>query len=100
MIDHRESADSSDPMLANEPTDSREHDDPIDPIDRTEPIEPIDSAEFFDPIESSEPSDQRDHQERFEAIVRSCTTLSAGPTRPRRRRGPRSGPPTRGRGTT
>jgi hypothetical protein len=56
-------ADSSEPMLANEPIEKADKAEPIDPIDSTEPTEPIDSTDPFEPMLRTEPSDRIDHRD-------------------------------------
>lgn len=56
-------ADSSEPKLANDPTDSADTAEPMLPMLRTDPTEPIDSSELVDPIDSTELRDATLHRE-------------------------------------
>jgi len=56
-IDQREKPDSTEPMLAIEPTDSRQPSEPAEPMDRIEPAEPIDKMDPLDPMDRIDPLD-------------------------------------------
>lgn len=59
----REAAESSDPALANEPTESTDRADPTHPIESTEPTEPIDSSDPLQPMHRIESSERMDHRD-------------------------------------
>jgi hypothetical protein len=61
MIDHAETADSTEPTQTNEPIDSTDPNDPMEPIESADPVEPMDSTESFEQMLSTEPSDLIDH---------------------------------------
>jgi hypothetical protein len=61
MIDQADAADSTDPMLIQEPTDSTDPAEPTEPTDSTEPTEPMDSTESFDAMLSTEFCERMDH---------------------------------------
>ncbi len=79
MIDQRETDDSSEPTLANDPMDRIEKAEPIEPIEPNDPMEPIESIEFFDPMLRNEPSDQRDHFEVEPDSLMSLSIMSHSP---------------------
>ena len=54
-IDQREKPDRTEPMLAIEPTDSRQASEPAEPMDRIEPAEPIDKMDPLDPMDRIDP---------------------------------------------
>jgi len=54
-IDEREKPDRTEPMLAIEPTDSRQASEPAEPMDKIEPAEPIDKMEPVEPMDRMDP---------------------------------------------
>ena len=56
-IDQREKPDSTEPMLAIEPTDSRQASEPAEPMDKIEPADPIDKMDPLDPMDRIDPLD-------------------------------------------
>jgi hypothetical protein len=54
-IDHWESPEKIEPMLATEPTESRQPSEPTEPIEPIEPAEPIDKMEPAEPIDRIDP---------------------------------------------
>ena len=56
-IDQRDNPDSTEPMLAIEPTDTMQASEPAEPMDRIEPAEPIDKMDPLDPIDRIDPLD-------------------------------------------
>lgn len=60
MTDHRDWADSSEPALSQDPTDTTDAADPTDPTDSTDPTDPMDSTDPTDPMERTESRDQRE----------------------------------------
>jgi hypothetical protein len=54
-IDHRDNPEKIEPMLAIEPTESRQPSEPTEPMDRIEPAEPIDKMEPDEPIDRIDP---------------------------------------------
>ncbi len=63
MIEPRDAAESSDPMLANDPIENADNAEPTHPIESTEPTEPIESTEPLLPMLSTEFSDLMDHRD-------------------------------------
>jgi hypothetical protein len=61
MTEPRDAAESSDPMLANDPIENADSAEPTHPIESTEPTEPIESTEPLLPMLSNEFSDRMDH---------------------------------------
>jgi hypothetical protein len=61
MTEPRDAAESSEPMLANDPIENADSAEPTHPIDSTEPTEPIESTEPLLPMLSTEFSDLMDH---------------------------------------
>ena len=54
-MDHWENPEKIEPMLATEPTESRQPSEATEPMDRTEPAEPIDKMEPDEPIDRIDP---------------------------------------------
>jgi hypothetical protein len=63
MADHRDPAESREPIDPADPTERTERNEPTDPIDRADPTDPMERTEPFDAIDSTEPSDHNDQRE-------------------------------------
>lgn len=61
--DHFDCADSSDPVLSQDPAEIRDRAEPIEPTDRALPIEPTESAEPTEPMDRTEPTEPIDRTE-------------------------------------
>ena len=92
-IDHRDNPEKIEPMLATEPTESRQPSEPAEPMDRIEPAEPIDKMEPDEPIDRIDPLEPMLRIDPEEPAVRDEPTplvcmgviLAAGPGRASRR---------------
>ena len=56
-IDHRDNPEKIEPMLAIEPTESRQPSEPAEPMDRIEPAEPIDRIDPLEPMLRIDPEE-------------------------------------------
>jgi len=70
MIEPTDEADSSEPRLANEPTENADRAEPIEPTDSTDPTDPIESTEPREPMLRIGPSDRID--QRDDNAMPSC----------------------------
>jgi hypothetical protein len=61
--DHRDCAESNDPVLSHDPVEISDRAEPIEPTDRALPIEPTDKAEPTDPTDSTDPTEPIDNTE-------------------------------------
>jgi hypothetical protein len=92
-IDHRDNPEKIEPMLAIEPTESRQPSEPTELMDRIEPAEPIDKMEPDEPIDRIDPLEPMLRIDPEEPAVRDeppplvCMgfILAAGPGRASRR---------------
>lgn len=74
-VDQREKPDRIEPMLATEPTDSRQASEPIEPMDRIEPAEPIDRIEPLEPMDRMDPLEPMLRMDPDEPAERDETSL-------------------------
>ncbi len=81
--DQRDSPDSAEPRLRNDPLEMSDPKDPIEPIDSTDPALPMDRMEYADPIDRIDPSDLMDRIDRDERRLRidlyECSTVAISP---------------------
>jgi hypothetical protein len=63
MTDHRDPAESREPIDPADPTERTERNEPTEPTDRADPTDPMERTDPFDAIDSTEPSDHNDHRE-------------------------------------